>query len=89
MMIERRTRTESRDWDDWQPVVEDPTRYAALLDPGDRMTIDRVDGLSVQYRRLVQECATCATPLASTDRGRTRQYCSDACRQAAYRRRSV
>ncbi len=33
------------------------------------------------------ECETCATPISRDDFGRPRKYCSDACRQAAYRRR--
>lgn len=33
------------------------------------------------------ECENCATPIARDRFGRPRRYCSDACRQSAYRSR--
>jgi len=39
----------------------------------------------VSVREGPTECENCATPIARDSYGRPRQYCSDACRQSAYR----
>lgn len=52
-MIERRTRTESRDWDYWDevPASHDPLADR-ILDAGEWLEIHRCDGLVVQYRKV-------------------------------------
>ncbi|MFE7635117.1 hypothetical protein ACFU7Z_13945 [Kitasatospora sp. NPDC057518] len=71
-------------------ILRHPAGYQLVAELADGVPPALVSQLEKLERALLRECATCqrnVLPPAGPVGGRPRKYCSDACRQAAYRAR--
>ncbi|GIJ75981.1 sigma factor-like helix-turn-helix DNA-binding protein [Micromonospora phaseoli] len=69
----------------WQAVLE---RYSDLLEPYVRdRDMEELEYFDRIYNKRHGSCEVCGDEFGRTPNGRPRRYCSDSCRQRAYRGR--